>query len=247
MSQPSQPEEGEWTAEELWPETPEERAKREAEASAYLQWYNPILDECLGLSRKESVILQSRSLLGKRIISAKKQLKGLVDQDGWAGKLGSFMHQLATDLHLGQSTLYYCVAFAKKFETFEDFGRESFDIKRVSQRQDLVMNDGRFQPLETPAKVLGKELTWKEVCRFVVPKKKAKSRKANAGQADSGLSLPSIEPTSPSAMASPGVYVPLTEETERLLKALAAKAGKNAARYVADLLEELIPQLSKAV
>ena len=247
MSQTSQPEEEESTAEQLWPETPEERAKREAEEKAYLQWYNPILDECLRLSRKESVILQSRFRLGKRIISAKKQLKGLVDQNGWAGKLGSFMQQLAADLHLGQSTLYYCVAFAKKFDAFEDFGREAFDIRRVSQRRDLVMDDGRFQPLETPVKVLGKELTWKEVCHFVVPKKKAKSRRAKSNQADFDLSLPPVEPTSPSAAASPGVYVPLTEETERLLKALAAKAGKNAARYVADLLEELIPQMSKAV
>lgn len=233
-------------AEQLWPETPEERARRQAEEKAYLQWYNPILGECLRLCRKESVILQSRFRLGKRIISAKKQLKGLVDQNGWAGKLGSFMQQLAADLHLGVSTLYYCVAFAKKFETFEDFGRESFDIKWVRQRQDLVMNEGRFQPLETPAKVLGKELTWTEVCRFVVPRKKGKSRRTKGNKTDPNLVPTPIEPASPPTVTSPGVYVSLTEKTERLLKALAAKAGKNPARYVADLLEEVIPLMSKA-
>lgn len=180
------------TAEELFPKTPEQLAKEKAEKAeneAYLSWYNPILDECLKLARKESALVKPRYILGQRVSAARKQLEGISNEKGWSGALGAFMLDLSSDLHLGQTTLYNCIAFADKFDTFEEFARQSFPIKRVTHRQK-----GSFQAgLKTPQKsskeelkVPGRDLTWEEVCKYALPKnsreKKSESQPSESGQ-----------------------------------------------------------------
>jgi hypothetical protein len=211
---------------------------------AYLQWYGPILEECLRLAKKESVIVKPRFHLGKRISAARKELEGISNEKGWTGALGAFMLDLQSDLGLGQTTVYNAIAFADMFESYDQFARQHFDIKRVTHRTKGSFQAGLKSPPKSKrekASVPGRDLTWEEVTLYVLPKK---SRDKNAEGKPTETSQSQKQSPSQGAKSEPwmnfAIQLPL--ETLKAFRQIAAQNGTSPEALLASWVQGYIAQ-----
>jgi hypothetical protein len=194
------------------------QALKTDEDKAYRQFYTKILSDLRPYVDLESIsTLPYKHAIGLRIIQARAELmsiRPIKDEKGWNKELGNLTTSLERDLDYGRTTLGYCYRFAMMFPVWERFAEFEFDALRGD------VNGVDKSPTE---KVLGKNLTWREVISLVTEEKAkvtvGQRVKASETQSSSKPSMKSVTLELPNELweTLEAIASTTTEKTERII------------------------------
>jgi hypothetical protein len=176
--------------------------------SAYVEFYAKLLNELKTITNKEGkATLPYKYLMGKAIAKARREWEKThpaIGPTGWTIARHAIMNQLRHDLGVSRPDLYACLRFVELGIRRKD-GWKSWD--EFKEKKFQVLRGGSPQG-ETPQKVRGDDLTWKEVKEQVLRGKKRAKVEPEQSEVQSSESRETIHESATPTCTLPEIPLP---------------------------------------